>query len=93
MQKIKLEELFKELLALAETQGLQVRKEKLLREVGYHARSGSCRLREQNLVILDRDAPLRDQVEFLATELSERVSSEAIPPELQKFLKAAPSTG
>ena len=66
------ESLLRELIASAKRLDIEVRTEKLLREVGYHARSGRCRLKQQDLIIIDRDSPLADQVEFLATELEER---------------------
>lgn len=69
--KNKNETLLQELITRAKRLGIEVRTEKLLREVGYHARSGRCRLKGQELIIVDRDAPLRDQVDFLATELGE----------------------
>jgi hypothetical protein len=67
--KKKNESLLQELLAAAARMNIEVRTEKLLREVGYHARSGGCRVKGQQLIIVDRDAPLRDQVEFLTEEL------------------------
>jgi len=72
--KKKNESLLQDLLAAAERMNIEVRTEKLLREVGYHARSGGCRLNGRDLIILDRDAPIADQVEFLAAELYERKS-------------------
>jgi hypothetical protein len=39
-----------ELAQAAERLGLQVRRERLLREVGYRARGGACRLREKDLL-------------------------------------------
>jgi hypothetical protein len=63
-----------ELMAEAGRLNIEVRTERLLREVGYHARSGRCRLKGQDLIIIDRDVPLPDQVEFLAGELEERKS-------------------
>jgi len=72
--KKKQELLLEELIAKAKQRNIEVRTERLLREVGYHARSGRCRLKEQELIILDRDAPVRDQVEFLAEALSEQQS-------------------
>ena len=66
------ESLLQEMITLARRLKIEVRTEKLLREVGYHAQSGHCRLRGQELIILDRDATLGDQVAFLAAELSER---------------------
>ncbi len=75
--KNKSESLLQELIAVAGRMNIEVRTEKLLREVGYHARSGRCRLKEQDLIIIDRDSPLADQVEFLATELEETGSQKA----------------
>lgn len=81
MKKIKNESLLRELLAAAERAEIEVRTEKLLREVGYHARSGGCRVRGQRLIIVDRDAPLRDQIEFLTEELTaEGVVPRGAPP-------------
>ena len=51
---------------------VEVRMEKLLREVGYHAHSGRCRLKGQELIIIDRETPLGDQVDLLATELNKK---------------------
>jgi hypothetical protein len=69
-KKNKNESLLQELIALAGRMNIEVRTEKLLREVGYHARSGGCRVKGQQLIIVDRDAPVRDQVEFLTEELA-----------------------
>ena len=66
------ETLLQELVATAEQRHIEVRTEKLFREVGYHAKSGRCRLKGRDLIIIDRDAPLAEQVEFLASELDER---------------------
>jgi len=49
-----------------------VRREKLLREVGYRARSGACRLKDQTYIILDRDQHPREQLELIAEVLKER---------------------
>lgn len=67
--KKKNELLLQELMATAARANIEVRTEKLLREVGYHARSGGCRVKGQRLIIVDRDAPVRDQVEFLTEQL------------------------
>lgn len=66
------ERLIDELVEAAARAGLKVRREKLLREVGYRARGGACRLREQNLVIIDRDQPPHEQLEILAQALKGR---------------------
>jgi len=71
-----------ELIARASAMKLQVRKEKLLREAGYRVHSGRCRLNGQDLIIIDRDAPIGDQIEFLAGELAERQRSRSDSGEL-----------
>ena len=50
-----------ELAEAAERVGLEVRREKIMREIGYRTRGGACRLREKNLVIIDRDQPAAEQ--------------------------------
>jgi hypothetical protein len=49
--------------------GLEVRREKILREIGYRARGGACRFRDRNLIILDREMAPAEQVEVLAEAL------------------------
>jgi len=61
-----------ELAEAAERVGLQVRREKILREIGYRTRGGACRLREKDLVIIDRDQPASEQLEVLAEALRSR---------------------
>jgi hypothetical protein len=80
-KKNKQEALLQELIAAAERAAIEVRTEKLLREVGYHARSGGCRVKGQRLIIVDRDAPLGAQIEFLTEELAaEGVLRPGAPP-------------
>src|SRR5215469_7757905 len=62
-------QLVSELEELAQRCGIEVRHEKLLREIGYRARSGSCKVKEKNLVILDRTLAPAEQVEILADAL------------------------
>ncbi len=61
--------LVEELAQAAERVGLQVRRERLLREVGYRARGGACRLREKDLVIIDSAQPPAEQLEVLLEAL------------------------
>jgi hypothetical protein len=61
-----------ELIDAAKRINIEVRTEKLLREVGYRPRSGYCRVNGQEVILLDRDAPVSEQLEFLAAELAER---------------------
>ena len=69
-QEARLEELILD----AKRMNIQVRTEKLLREAGYRAKSGSCRVRKQDLILIDRDARIADQIEFLAAELADRAA-------------------
>jgi len=66
------ETLLQELMAAAKQHNIEVRTEKLFREVGYHAKGGRCRLKGQDIIIIDRDTPLAEQVEFLASALDEQ---------------------
>jgi hypothetical protein len=72
MGQRKKDSLLQELIALAGRLNIEVRTEKLLREVGYRAHSGRCRLKGQDLIIIDRDTPLEDRIHLLAAELSEK---------------------
>lgn len=62
--------LLEELKAAAQRLGFAVREERLLRDVGYHVRSGRCRLRGEQLILLDRALSPRAQVEVLVDELA-----------------------
>ncbi|HYD48042.1 MAG TPA: hypothetical protein VEB21_06835 [Terriglobales bacterium] len=62
--------LLEELKQLALRLGFQVRQERLLREVGYRVRSGSCRVRESRLILLDKDLPASVQIDVLVDELT-----------------------
>jgi len=61
-----------DLIVSAKRMNLAVRTEKLLREAGYRAHSGRCRINGQDVILIDRDTPIADQIEFLANELTER---------------------
>ncbi|MGO9450100.1 MAG: hypothetical protein ACLQDV_03480 [Candidatus Binataceae bacterium] len=61
--------LIDELCEAAERVGLVVRRERILREIGYRARGGACRLREKDLIIIDREQPAAEQLEILAEAL------------------------
>jgi len=64
--------LVEELSEVAGRVGLEVRRERILREIGYRARGGACRLRDKDLVIIDRDQPAAEQLEVLADALRTR---------------------
>ena len=71
-----------ELIERANALNLQVRKEKLLREAGYRVHSGRCRINGRDIIIIDRDAPIGDQIEFLASELAEPSDPPAVVREM-----------
>jgi hypothetical protein len=68
-----------ELIGAARQMNIEVRTEKLLREVGYRARSGRCRVNGQELILIDRDASISDQIDFLSAELAQRQSENPHP--------------
>jgi hypothetical protein len=83
----KIDAILEELKDLAARVGFEVREEKLLREVGYQVRSGSCRVRQQNLLFLDRDLPAASRMEALLDELARRDLGEVyVSPELRRIL-------
>lgn len=83
--KNRLEARLQELIARAKAMNLHVRKEKLLREAGYRVHSGRCRVNDQHVILIDRDAPIDDQIEFLASELA---GSHASPPAIDETPRA-----
>ena len=86
--KNKQEARLQELIAAAKALNLDVRTEKLLREAGYRARSGRCRVQGQELILIDRDVSIAEQIEFLAAELAglqqQNAPSTETPAELTK---------
>lgn len=79
-----------ELCQAAERVGLVVRREKILREIGYRVRGGACRLREKNLVIIDRDMAPAEQLEVLADALRSRdLESLYLSPAARRVVQPA----
>jgi hypothetical protein len=77
--------LLERLKEIASASGLEVREERLYREVGYSVRSGLCRVGEQEVLLLDKNAAADDRVEVLCSVLSERdLDSVFIEPELRR---------
>ena len=88
--KVDQEKLLEELKNLAKQLGFEVRQEKLLREVGYHVRSGSCRVRDTNIILLDRTLPVNAQIDVLVEELSgNRFDDVYLSPEVRRLLEGA----
>ncbi len=78
-----------ELIDAAQQLGVEVRREKILREVGYRARGGPCRLREQDLIIIDREMAPADQLELLAEVLKDREHEQLyLSPAARKLLQS-----
>ena len=64
------EALCEELKEVARRLGVQVREEVLLREVGYHARSGACRVRGEDVIFVDRHLAPSDRLHVLLEGLA-----------------------
>jgi hypothetical protein len=78
-----------ELAEAAKRLGFEVRREKILREVGYRARGGACRLLEKNLIILDREQPPAEQLEVLVEALRQRDLDELyLSPAARRAIEA-----
>lgn len=85
--RVRAEVLLEELKQVAERVGLEVREERLLREAGYHVRSGACRVRDQNLVLIDRELPVSARVEVLLDVLARRdLRGVYVPPAVRRAL-------
>ena len=85
------EAVYEELKTLAERVGLRLREEVLLREVGYHPRSGSCRVRGEEMVFIDRSLPVGERIAVLADELRRRnLQGIYVAPALRRFLGDVP---
>jgi hypothetical protein len=81
-------QLVNELEELAQRCGIEVRHERLLREIGYRARSGSCKVKEKNLVILDRTLAPAEQLEILADALrAQDLESLYLSPAARRLLQ------
>lgn len=86
----RLGQLADELIDAAERVGLRVRHEKLLREVGYHAQSGVCRVGDEEIVILDSDAAPDAKVDLLSAVLAGRdLSAIAVSDEARASIESS----
>ncbi len=82
--------LVEELSEAARRLGLEVRREKILREVGYRARGGICRFRDRNLIILDREMAPAEQAEILAEALRKHdLEALYLSPAARRLIGAA----
>ena len=68
--------------------GLKVREETLLREVGYHVRSGQCRIRGEDVVIIDRNLAPAERLQVLLDAVADRnVETHYLTPALRQLLE------
>jgi hypothetical protein len=82
-----------ELVDAAKRVGLEVRREKILREIGYRARGGACRVRDKNLVIIDREQPAHEQLEVLAEALRARdFDTLYLSPAARRVIETEPAS-
>jgi hypothetical protein len=82
--------LVEELTDAAERVGLEVRRERIMREVGYRVRGGACRLREKDMVIIDREQPTAEQLEILVDALkSHDLESLYLSPAARRIMQSA----
>lgn len=83
----KIDAVLEELKGVAARLGLEVREERLLREVGYRVQSGICRVRDKNILFLDREISPTARMEVLLEELARRDLREVyVSPELRRIL-------
>lgn len=67
--------------------GLEVREERLTREVGHSVRGGLCRVDDLEVVLLDKNVEQAQRIETLAGVLSDRdLESLYIEPELRRLI-------
>lgn len=83
----KIEAVLEELRGLAGRLGFQVREERLHREAGYRVRSGGCRIRDKNLILIDRDLAPPARLDVLVEQLSGvDLGGVYVSPELRRLL-------
>lgn len=79
--------LLERLKEIAAASGLEVREERLLREAGYSVRSGVCRVSEQEVLLLDRNASPAERIEAMCGVLQGRdLDSVFIEPEIRRTI-------
>jgi hypothetical protein len=61
-----------ELMRVARELGFDVREEELLRDVGYRPRSGTCRVGERDVILMDRRLSSPERIEVLCVALADR---------------------
>ncbi len=68
--------------------GIEVREEKLVREVGYSVHSGHCRVNGQEVILLDRNAGISERTDALLESLATCDLSEIyLEPDLRRLIR------
>ena len=81
--------LLQRLKELAVRASVSVREERLVREVGYHVRSGSCRLDGHDVLLLDSGVSITERIEAALDFLAERdLDGLFVEPDLRRMLQA-----
>jgi hypothetical protein len=62
--------MLEELKGAARALGLEVREEELLREVGYRVHSGTCRVGDRRVILLDRTLGPAERIDVLCAALA-----------------------
>lgn len=84
------EALCEELKELATRLGVEVREEPLLREVGYHVHSGSCRVHDRRLIIMERGLSASERIDVLVQGLvGQDFETHYLSPALRQLIDAA----
>lgn len=88
----KKEAILKSLMQLFEEFNCKVRRENLQQGMGWRAISGSCRVKEENFVFLDRRLEQEEQIIFLLDRMKEKkipITDEifkALPEKIKKII-------
>jgi hypothetical protein len=79
--------LLQRLKEIAAASGLDVREERLWREIGSSVHSGLCRVADQEVLLLDKNASTADRIEVLCTVLGARdLDSVFIEPDVRRTI-------
>jgi len=69
--------------------GLEVREERLVREVGYSVHSGRCRVKGVDVILLDRNVDIAERTDALIESLAGCDLTEIyVEPELRRLIQA-----
>lgn len=81
-------ELLDQLKEIGAKVGLEVREEKLVREVGYTVRSGRCRVNGREVILLDRNAGISERTDTLLESLAVCDLTEIyVEPEIRRLIR------